>query len=564
MKHKIETLIKNIIILLQKEGGLPKFKPPDFTVERPEKEIYGDYSTNVALQLAKITKKEPMEIAKILKSRIFNLESKLFKKIDIAGPGFLNFFLSQEILYEGLGEILKKEEDFGQLDIGKNKKIQVEFISANPTGPLTMGNGRGGFVGDCLANVLKKTGYKTEREYYINDRGAQVEKLGKSVYLRAQEEQGQKVEYEEELYQGDYIKEIAREVLKKKILGKGISEEKAIEKCKQFALKKIIFQTKEFLDKKAKIKYDVWFSEQSLYDSGEVEKILRFLKENKLSYKEEGALWLRTSKFDDVEDRVLIKKDGEATYLLSDVAYFKNRMERGFDLVINLWGADHHGYITRFKSLVKALGYKEENWKILLMQLVHLVKDGKELRMSKRKGVFVTLEWLIDEVGLDVARFFFLMRASDTHLNFDLDLAKIHTEKNPVYYVQYASARIHSILEKSQIPKTNPPAGGQINSKFQTSNSKFLLLNHPTEFALIKQLMRFPEIVEDTARDYQVQRITKYARDLATAFHQFYTKCRVLSEDEDLTKARLSLILATKIVLKNTLDLMGISAPKKM
>ncbi|MFH1462684.1 MAG: arginine--tRNA ligase [bacterium] len=510
-------------------------------LEHPEDKIHGDYATNVAMVVAKTAKKNPIEIAEEIKYKIQDTpkESKLptgqakykiLERVEVVKPGFINFFVSKEYLQKQVEEILKKGNRFGSLKIGKGKKVNVEFISANPTGPLTLGNGRGGFCGDVLTNVLLKAGYKAEREYYVNDTGVQVRKLGHSV-----------IGGSEAVYQGRYIEE-----LRKKI--KGENPDKVGEKAAKEILEKMIRPAV----KKMGIKYNTWFSEKSLYRKKETDKALDYLKKKKLTYEKEGALWFKSTKFGDDKDRVLIKADGQSAYFLSDIAYLKNKFRRGFEKLIFFWGADHYGYINRLKGAAAALGYNKERIDIVIIQLVKLYRGGKEVRMSKRAGIYITLDELIDEVGLDVARFFFLARASNSHLNFDLSLAKERSEKNPVYYVQYAHARICSILKKSKIQ----------NPKSKIQNLK--LLNHPSEFNLIKQLIRLPEIIEDTAKDYQVQRLPQYVIDLATSFHQFYRDCRVISDNKELTKARLALVLATKIVLKSALDLMGISAPEKM
>jgi len=474
--------------------------------------VFGDYSTNAAKR-AGLDEKE-------LISQLGKIDD--FERIE-AKNGFINFYLSKKYLYSQIKELLK-EKGF-PLDLGKGKKVQVEFISANPTGPLTLGNGRGGFCGDVLANVLEKAGYKVEREYYVNDRGGQIEKLGETLLGK------------EVFYKGKYIEELKRQV-------KGKNPDKAGKKAADIILKKMIKPTV----KKMGIEFDVWFSERKLYKKKKVEKVLKELKEKNLVYEKEGALWLRTSQFTDGKDRVLKKSNKEETYLASDAAYFKDKMERKFDLVINFWGADHHGYVERYKSMVQALGYSEKTWHVILMQLVKLFKEGKEMRMSKREGVFTTLDELIDEVGVDVSRFFFLMRNYNSHLNFDLDLAKEKSEKNPVFYVQYAYARIFSILKKSK-------------SRF--NSEKLELLKEPQEIALMKKIIKLPEVLEDICSDFQVHRLTLYSRELASLFHQFYTECRVLGEKE-LTEARLALVESTKIALKTVLDIMGISSPEKM
>jgi len=489
-------------------------KDIEIKIEKPERKEFGDYSTNIALQL----KKDPDEIAKKLKAEESN--ARVFEKIEVVPPGFINFFVSKEYLQKQVEEILKEKEKFGTLKIGKNKKVNVEFVSANPTGPLHIGNGRGGFCGDVLANIFQKAGYRSSREYYINDMGRQIETLKNSL------------EGKEPCYKNPYIDE-----LKKK-------KEKNTKRAVKFIVDKIK-KTAESMG----IEYDKWFYESKLY-SKETNKVLKLLKKKKLIYEKEGAVWFRSTKFGDDKDRVLIKKDGEKTYILSDLAYLKNKFERKFDCLIIFLGAEHHGYVGRLKAGAEALGYDRKKVKPIVFQLVKLVEKGKQVRMSKRTGVYVTVDELLDEIkGKDVARFFFLTRNYGNHLSFNLDLAKQQSEKNPVYYVQYAYARICSIIRKSKIKEAKPQSD---------------LLEHPSELKLIKNLIRLPEIVEDTAHDYQVQRLPQYAMDLAAVFHQFYRDCRVISEDKELTKSRLVLVRATKIVLKNTLDLMGITSPEKM
>jgi len=512
---------KEIKKLIEKAVSDLYEKPVEVTVDRPQDPVFGDYSTNVALML----KKNPQEIAGAIKNKVF------FEKIEVRN-GFVNFFISKEYLQKQVGKVLEEDSGFGRLRIGKEQKVNVEFISANPTGPLTLGNGRGGFCGDVLANVLSAAGFKVKREYYINDTGEQVRKLGHSVLGDSQA-----------VYRGDYIED-----LRKKI--KGESAEKIGQKAAGIILREMIKPT----IKKMKINFDVWFSEKDLYRGKETEKVLALLERKGLSYEKEGAVWFKSSEFGDDKDRVLIKADGESTYFLSDIAYLKNKFKRGFKTLFFFWGADHFGYINRMKAAAQALGFDKENIRIVIMQLVRLVQQGKEVKMSKRTGTYVTLDELMDEAGLDAARFFFLARSPDTHLNFDLDLAKEQSEKNPVYYIQYAHARICSILRKLKIKNSNP----------KTTAQGLKSLSHPSELNLMKELIRFPEIIEDTAKDYQVQRLPQYAVETATAFHRFYRDCRVISDDKELSRVRLSLVLAAKIVLKNTLDLMGISAPEKM
>ena len=532
VKREIKNLITKSVKALQKKGYFSEFKISEIKIEHPEEKAHGDYATNVAMVIAKQIKKNPLEIAENLKSEILNFKSSYFDKVEIAGPGFINFFLTKEYLQKKVGEILKQKDKFGQLRIGHNKKVQIEFISANPTGPLTIGNARGGPFGDVLGNVLKRAGFRVEKEYYINDYGMQILTLGHSV-LKDGEAQ----------YKGDYI-----DYLNKKI------KEKDPYRAGESAAKIIIEEMIKKTISRMGIKYNEWFSENSLHKSGKVDDALEVLNKKGLIYEKEGAKWFRSSKYGDERDRVVVKADGLKTYLAGDIAYHRYKFEKKeFDKVIDVWGADHYGDVPGLMAGVEALGHKDK-LEIILHQFITLIEKGEKKKMSKRKGIYVTMDELLNLIGLDIVRFFFLQKSINTHLNFDLDLARQQSEKNPVYYVQYAHARICSILRKLKMK----------NEKLKITIKNLKLLNHPNELVLIKQLIRLPEIIEDTAKDYQVQRIPQYVIDLATSFHQFYRDCQVLTEDKNLSEARLGLILATKIVLKNTLNLMGISAPEKM
>ncbi len=560
IKEKIKQLIKNSIKNLQNEEKFIKFEIPEISIEYPREKTHGDYSCNIALQIAKIIfthrslneggKKKPLEIGNLLVDKIISSGSDLFEKVEVAAPGFINFFISKEYLRGQIKEILRQKEKFGALKIGNNQKINIEFISANPTGPLTLGNGRGGFCGDVLANVLNKAGYKITREYYINNQGEQIIKLGHSV-----------LGDEQAVYKGAYIED-----LRKKLLGcptPQFSVEEVGERAAQIILKEMIKPT----IKRMGINFDVWFSEKSLYKRGEVDRAIKELTKKRFTYKSEGAVWFKSKELEDDKDRVLIRADGIKTYFASDIAYLENKIERGFKKIILFLGADHYGYVARLKAAVHVLGFDKENLNAIVMQLVHLYKDGREIRMSKRAGTYVTLDELLGEVGLDITRFFFLQRSANTHLNFDLNLAKEQSAKNPVYYVQYAHARICAILRKCgnlKFKTSNQPYGESACERPVKIISNLKLLKNPAELALIKQLIKLPEIVEDTTKDYQAQRLPQYAIDLADTFHKFYENCRVIGDDKNLARARLDLIQATKIVLKNTLDLMGISAPEKM
>jgi len=549
IRREIKSLIEKSIKELQKEGKLPNFEVPEIKVEQPEEKAHGDYSTNVAMAIAKTLKQNPVEIAEKLKYRIQGIKCKILEKVEVVVPGFINFFIAKEYLQGQVKEILKQKEKFGELKIGKGKKVDIEFVSANPTGPLHLGHGRGAFWGDAFSNVLEKAGYKVTREYFVNDYGKQILLLGKSIDARYREILGEQAEINEDFYKGEYVKEIANEIIeesKDKYLK--MSENDRVKTFTEIGLKKMLKEAMELLDKIG-VKYDVWFSERRLYEKGLVKKATELLKKKGFTYEKEGALWFSSTKFGDDKDRVLIKADNEPTYFASDIAYHINKVSRKYDLMINGWGADHWGYKARLMAAAKVLGF-DQKLKIVVGQFVRLVEKGREVKMSKRGGTFVALEDLIKEVGPDAARFFFLIKSVDTHIDFNLDSAKEQSEKNPVYYVQYAHARICSILKKVK------------DLGFRTKNLG--LLNHTSELELIKQLIRLPEIIEDTAKDYQVQRLPQYAMDLATSFHQFYRDCRVISENIPLSEARLALVLATKIVLENALDLMGISVPEKM
>jgi len=535
IRQQIAKLVEKSIRELQKVKKLPKFDIPEIKVEHPEEKVYGDYATNVAMVIVKKIKKNPLEIAEIINNQllIINKKLKLFEKVEVVKPGFINFFLSKEYLQKQVGEILKQGEKFGQLKIGKGQKTNIEFISANPTGHLHIGNGRGAFFGQAMSNILKKAGYKVSREYYINDAkmNTQIKILGKTAL-------GKGTAY--------LTKDLELKIKKLKPKLKNITDEG---EAGYLLAQEIQKDIKNFIENKLKIKFDNWVSEEGFYQKSKIKKIYNFLKKKNLIYKKDGAEWLRTSAFDDSQDWVIIRETGEPTYLLSDITYHKDKFDRKFQKIINIWGADHQGHVSKIKTASKMLGFKGD-LDILISQVVRL-KKGK---ISKRKGEIITLKDLINEVGLDVARFLYLTKSLDTQMEFDLELAKEQSEKNPVFYVQYAHARICSILKKI---KTK-------SEKLKTTTKNLKLLNHPSELNLVKQLIRFPEIIEDTAKDYQVQRIPQYAIDLATVFHQFYRDCRVISDDKNLTQVRTSLILAEKTVLKNTLNLMGISAPERM
>lgn len=536
-------MIKNCIISLINKVVKPlKIKEFNAEIFVPDEENFGHYSTNAALRLAKLVKRPPLEIAEEIKSGIKkNALPKFFEKIEIAPPGFINFWLSEKTLQDELRKILKSGARYGRLKTKNYKlKTQIEYISANPTGPLTLANGRGGFFGDVLANILEHQGFQVEREYYVNDTGNQIITLGKSILASVG-----LLPQEENFYKGGYIKEWAdaNSTKIKKFQNNPLKLGQSAARDFLTAIKKVI--------KKTGIKFDRFTSEErDIHKKKFIPKILDIFKKAGLTYENEGALWLKTSSFGDDKDRVLITGDGFPTYFLADAGHYLETKTRGFTNKINILGPDHYGYVKRIQAVAKIVGLKRSE--CLVTQAVRL-KDGK---MSKRKGTFIAFEDLIDEVGADVARFFFLMYSPDTHMNFDLGLAKERSLKNPVYYVQYAYVRCGSILRKLKTKNEKV--------KITDKNFKLNLLNTKTDFDLIHCLARFPEIIEDISKNYQIHNLTSYALELARGFHNFYEKERVIADNKDLSHARLALVKAVQIVLKKTLELLRITLPKKM
>lgn len=543
-------IIENALEAARRDGLIKAESLPAIIIEKPKKEEFGDFSTNIAMLLAPLEKRPPRVIAEAIANKIAG--QPYVVKAEVAGPGFINIFLDKAYWLSILTDILRQGPDYGRSDIGKGKKVQVEFVSANPTGPLHIGHGRGAAVGDSLAKVLEAAGYDVVKEYYINDAGRQVYTLGESVKLRMKELQGQTVEFPADFYKGDYIKEIADEYLKKYgSLEKGES----VETPKDFACKAMLGRIEEDL-KEFGIEFDVWYSEKSLDDRGLVAETIDELKKLGHLYEAEGALWFRTTEFGDDKDRVLIKADGERTYFASDIAYHREKVRKGFDLLINIWGADHHGYEGRIRALLKALGMDDKVLQIIFIQLVALLRNGVPVAMGKREGEFVTLRQVMDEVGKDACRFFFLMRRSDAQLDFDLELAKSQAPENPVYYVQYCHARISSIIEFAAEKGIAVPEDFDANVLNK--------LDQKEEAELIKNLGTFSEVVERSALNMEPHRVTFYLMELAGMFHPYYNKNRVVTEDMELTQARLLLCRALQTVVANGLTLLGVSAPKKM
>lgn len=554
MKQKLIELIVSAARRACEKGSLISSQIPEPAVEEPKLDAHGDFSTNIAMVMASNQKMPPRKIAEAILEHL-NDPDGIIAETEVAGPGFINFFLEKSAWHTILRDIHDADDRYGSSDIGKGKKIQVEFVSSNPTGPLHIGHGRGGAVGDTVANLLSLCGYDVQKEYYINDSGRQIRTLGQSVFLRYEELYGQQIEFPQECYQGDYIRDIARELKNQK--GAALldqSEENAIMECAWFAAEKILAGMRQDLTSFG-VEFDRWFSEQSLYDSGRVDVILNAFRKRGIVYEKQGALWFKTSDFGDEKDRVVVKKDGQTTYFASDIAYHQDKYERGFERVIDVWGADHHGYIPRMRAAIEASGHKPEQFDVILVQLVNLLRGGQPVAMSTRAGEFETLRDVINEVGRDAARFIFLTRHHESALDFDLELAKQKTNDNPVYYVQYVHARISSIVRKAEERSQN-------NTSWD--DKAIALLVEPEEIDLIKALARYPEIISSSATTMEPHRITFYLMNLASAFHTYYNKHRVLNDDPRLRCGRLNLILAVQKVIRNGLTLLGVSAPTKM
>ena len=554
MKKTLTELMSDSIRRCMDKGLLNSREIPPLILESPREKSYGDYSTNIAMVMTPREGRPSHEVARIILSQLAD-EDEVIEKAEIAGPGFINFFLKEKVWYSVLEEIEGEGEDFGKGKIGESRRVQIEFVSANPTGPLHVGHGRGAAIGDVLANILDACNYRVFKEYYINDVGSQMDTLGKSVFLRYLHALGKDVEFPDYCYQGDYVAEIAKKAVKEREDAYlSCPQEESIRSLASFGADDILRGIERDLDQFG-VHFDGWFSEKELYREEKVPRAIGALKERDLVYEKEGALWLKTSQFGDEKDRVLIKANGETTYFASDVAYHKDKLDRGFEVLINIWGADHHGYVPRMKASLMAMGKDEAILKIVLVQLVSLLRDGKIVAMSTRAGEFTTLRDVVGEVGRDAARFFFLMRRPDSQLDFDLELAKRQSAENPVYYVQYAHARICSIIREA-LNK------GIVLPQFEDIDVR--LLNLSEELDLLKCLSRYPEVIEASGLSLEPHRIPFYLMELSSLFHSYYNKYRVISSEVELTKARLLLVNSIKRVIKSALNVLGILAPEKM
>jgi len=554
MKKGLNAIIMRAIARGQERGELAEGALPPFILEYPREERHGDYATNIAMAMASHTEKSPRAIAETI-VRCIEDEEGIIERVEVAGPGFINFFLTQDYWRYFLREADRKGERYGEGELGHGKRALVEFLSANPTGPLHIGHGRIAAFGDALANLLEKVGYEVEREYYVNDRGTQMQLLGESVYFWYAQEWDRKVAFPPDGYQGDYIKEIAHHI--KEVEGdryllspEGETIEPLGEKAAQIILGWIKDDVERF-----RVNFDRWYRETDLYTSGLVPRLLGDLRDRGYLYEDEGALWFKSTPLGDEKDRVVIRANGATTYFASDIAYHRDKYDRGYDLLIDIWGADHHGYIPRMGAAIQAMDCDRSIFKVILVQLVNLLRDKKQVNMSTRRGEFTSLREVMDEVGVDACRYFFMLRRADSPLDFDLELAKREGAENPVYYVQYVHARITSIFKKAAERGVEVPTFEDVDIS---------LLRLPEERLLAKRVAIFPEFVEGMALALEPHRLTAYLQDLAGIFHSYYNKHRVISADRALTNARFLLVKAVQGVVRSALGVLGIAAPTEM
>jgi len=526
---------------------------PVFVLEVPKDKTHGDLATNAAMQLTKIAKKNPRLIAETIIDNI-DLAAASIQSATIAGPGFINFVMDKAYLHAVVNQVLEAKENYGRTEQGDNQAIEVEFVSANPTGSLHLGHARGAAVGDALCNVLDFAGYDVTREYYINDAGKQIENLALSIEARYLQELGKEAEMPEDGYYGEDIIGFAKQLVAEK--GDSLLQLQDNEKFafyRQYGLERELDKIKRDLGK-FRVNFDIWYSETSLYEEGKVTAALEKLKQSGYMYEEEGATWLRTTDFGDDKNRVLIKNDGSYTYLTPDIAYHLEKYSRGYDRMINIWGADHHGYIPRMKAAMEALGNDSNKLTVLIAQMVSLFQNGEKVKMSKRTGKAVTMQDLMEEVGVDAIRYFFTMRSMDSHLDFDMDLAVSTSNENPVFYVQYAHARICSVLRQAS----------EQGIEFNLAEAELAKLVHEQEYVLLRKLGELPQEINEAASGYAPHRLIRYVYELASEFHSYYRAEKVITEDRNLTQARLALIIAVKQVLVNVLSIVGVSAPERM
>ena len=582
MKDQLQDLIKKCIQDLISKGILIEM-PPNVRLDHTKDNSHGDYATNIALMLSKQAKMKPVDLAKIIVDQLE--ESSFINKIEIAGPGFINFFISDESSSSVVSEIIDQEALYGSSEIGQGKKVLLEYVSANPTGPLHVGHGRGAAYGATISNLLRAVGFKVDNEYYVNDAGRQMDILAVSIYLRYLSLCGENLRFPDNGYQGQYIKDIAQVIYessgeefykKLDLIFANVSKDGSEGGDKESHIDGLIENSKSILGDSFRaifqvgiesilggiksdlsefgVVFEKWFSEQSLIDTGLSESCISKLKESQKVFEKDGALWFKTTNYGDEKDRVVVRDNGNHTYFASDIAYHFDKFERGYDKIINVWGADHHGYISRVKASIDALGHSPDKLEILLVQFANLYRGGSKVQMSTRSGSFVTLEDLRKEVGNDAARFFYILRKSEQHMDFDLDLAKSKTNENPVYYIQYAHARICSVFRQAN----------EKEMEVDHSQANLSLLTEGIEKNIIKELSRYKSVLESSAIQYEPHQLAYYLRDLSTHFHSYYNACKFIVEDKHLTQARFSLIHATRQILINGLSILGVSAPESM
>jgi len=551
MNAKIREAIADAVVAA---GLVGREELPVFALEVPRDKSHGDLATNAAMQLTKLAKKNPRQIAEAILTHL-DKESASIESADIAGPGFINFRLDKRFLHEIVPAVLAAGSDYGRASVGNGQRVQVEFVSANPTGSLHLGHARGAAVGDALCNLLDYAGYEVTREYYINDAGKQIENLAYSIEARYRQELGEAAELPEDGYHGEDIIGFARQLREEQG-----DELMALPQEERFALLRSFGLARE-LDKirrdlgRFRVPFDVWFHETSLYQNGQIDEVLAKLRASGHVYEEEGATWLETVSLGDDKNRVLVKNDGSYTYLTPDIAYHRDKYERGFDKIINIWGADHHGYIPRVKAAMAALGYDPDKLIVLIAQMVSLFQDGEKVKMSKRTGKAVTMEDLIEEVGVDAVRYFFTMRSMDSHLDFDMDLAVSTSNENPVFYVQYAHARVCSVFRQAEEQGIATDALAQADLSQLTSEA---------EYDLLRKLGELPQEVAESADNFAPHRLVRYVYELASLFHSYYRAERFITEDEQQTTARLALLAAVRTTIFNVLRLIGVHAPERM
>jgi arginyl-tRNA synthetase len=552
MKRRIATILEDTLGLCVREGALKEIPSPEFVIEVPSNPDHGHFATNLAMTIAKQQGNSPRTIARTMIDHLVDREG-LISRTEVGGAGFINFFVATEQWHSQLSRIISLGDDYGRNALGNNEKLMVEFVSANPTGPIHLGHGRGAALGDSLCRVLKFSGYDVSREFYINDGGQQVSLLGESVYSRWRQLTDPSFPFPPEGYQGDYIRELALEIAKDQGL-EDLEVNEAVELFSEIGKEKMLEEIRECLGN-FRVSFDLWYKESLLYSSGKIDQALALLGEKGMLYEEDGAIWIRTSSYGDDKDRVLRKRDGELTYFATDISYHLDKWQRGFKKVINIWGADHHGYVNRVKAALMAEGLPNGWLEVLLIQLVRLWEGGAEVKMSKRSGRYVTLQELMDDVGVDSVRFVFLSKDHNSPLDFDIDLVRRRDSENPVYYVQYAHARICSVFRKAgERDLSIPEDHGPVLQRLALTE----------EIDLIRKMAEFPPLIEEIALTMAPHRLTYYLMELASSFHHYYNHHRIIAKDRVLSQARLLLCLAVKIVIKNGLVLLGVSAPEEM